>query len=50
VLAALNASACCWLPLLLVTVGVSTAGVSAQFETVRPYSFALTAVLLGAGF
>ena len=50
VLAALIASACCWLPLLLVTFGVSAAGVSAQFESVRPYFLALTAVLLGAGF
>lgn len=50
VLAALIASACCWLPLLLVTFGVSAAGVSAQFESVRPYFLALTTVLLGAGF
>lgn len=50
VLAALIASACCWLPLLLVTFGVSAAGVSAQFESVRPYFLALTAVFLGAGF
>lgn len=50
VLAALIASACCWLPLLLVTLGVSAAGVSAQFEIVRPYFLGLTVVLLGAGF
>lgn len=50
VLAALIASACCWLPLLLVAFGVSAAGVSAQFESVRPYFLALTAVLLGVGF
>ncbi|MFY9341689.1 MAG: mercuric transporter MerT family protein [Planctomycetota bacterium] len=50
VLAAAIASACCWLPLLLVAFGVSAAGVSARFDAVRPYFLALTAALLGAGF
>lgn len=47
---AAGSSACCWVPLLLVGMGVSTAGVSGFFETLRPYLIALTAGLLLAGF
>lgn len=47
---AIVASACCWLPLLLLAFGVSAAGVSAAFETVRPVFLGLTAILLAAGF
>lgn len=50
VLSAVLASACCWLPLLLITFGVSAVGVSAVFETVRPYFLATAAILLAAGF
>lgn len=50
VLAAAVASACCWLPLLLLAFGVSAAGISAQFEAVRPYFLGGAAVLLAAGF
>lgn len=48
--AALVASACCWLPLVLVGLGLSAAGVGAVFERWRPLFLILTAVLLAAGF
>ncbi len=50
VASALVASACCWLPLLLVTLGLSAAGVASAFEKVRPYFLGVCAVLLGLGF
>lgn len=50
VASALVASACCWLPLLLVTLGLSAVGVASAFEKVRPYFLGLCAVLLGLGF
>lgn len=50
ILTAVIASACCWLPLLLVAFGVSATGISAKFDAVRPYFLVLTVVLLGAGF
>ena len=50
VLAAVVASACCWLPLLLLAFGASAAGLSATFEKLRPLFLGVTAVLLGAGF
>lgn len=50
VLSAIVASACCWLPLLLITFGVSAVGVSAAFEQVRPYFLVAAAILLAAGF
>lgn len=50
VMSAAAASACCWLPLLLVTLGLSAAGVSSAFEKVRPYFLGACAVLLGLGF
>ncbi len=50
VLAAVVASACCWLPLLLLSFGASAAGLSATFEKMRPWFLGVTAVLLGAGF
>ena len=50
VVAAVIASACCWLPLLLLAFGLSAAGVSAWFEAVRPFFLGVTAILLGAGF
>ena len=50
VLAAVVASACCWLPLVLLSFGASAAGLSATFDTMRPWFLGVTAVLLGAGF
>jgi copper chaperone CopZ len=50
VVSASVASACCWLPLLLVAFGASAAGVSAQLERFRPLLLGATAALLGAGF
>lgn len=50
VLAALAASACCWLPLVLLFFGASAAGLSATFQKLRPLFLSLTAILLGAGF
>lgn len=50
VISASLASACCWLPLLLLGFGISTAGVSATFEKYRPAFLSITAVLLSAGF
>jgi copper chaperone CopZ len=50
VLGAIFASACCWLPLLLIGMGVSTVGVAGFFEAYRPYFLVATAGLLGTGF
>ncbi len=50
VIAAVVASACCWLPLVLIGFGASAAGVSSTFERFRPLMLGTTAVLLGAGF
>lgn len=50
VLAAILSSACCWLPLLLLTFGASAAGASAFFERWRPLLAGIAIVLLGAGF
>lgn len=50
IVAAVVSSACCWLPLLLVGVGVSVGGVSALFEAYRPWFLGGTAVLLAAAF
>lgn len=47
---AVVASACCWLPLLLLAFGVSAAGASAAFEKVRPFFLVVAAALLGVGF
>jgi copper chaperone CopZ len=46
VFAAILASACCWLPLLLVAFGASALGFSAFFESARPWLMGLTAILL----
>lgn len=50
VVAAVLSSACCWLPLLLLTFGASAAGVSAFFERWRPVFLVVAVVLLGGGF
>lgn len=47
---AILASACCWLPLLLLAVGVSGGALSATFEAWRPVLLPVTFALLGAAF
>jgi len=47
---AIVASACCWLPLLLIAVGVSGGAWSATFEAWRPVLLPVTFVLLGVAF
>jgi copper chaperone CopZ len=47
ILTALLGSACCWLPLLLMALGFSAAGMSSFFEPYRPYFLAATFALLG---
>lgn len=47
---AIVASACCWLPLLLLAFGVSAAGLSASFEAARPYFLVGTVFLLSIAF
>lgn len=47
---AVVASACCWLPLLLIAVGVSGGALSATFEAWRPVLLPVTFVLLGVAF
>ena len=44
---AIVASACCWLPLLLIAVGVSGSALSATFEAWRPVLLPLPFALLG---
>lgn len=50
VLSAVVACACCWLPLLLLTVGVSGVAVSANFGKYRPIFMAVTFAFLAAAF
>jgi len=50
VISALLASACCWLPLLLLVFGVSGVAVSATFEQYRLLFIAVTFAFLAAGF
>ena len=49
-ISALAASACCWLPLLLIALGLSSGGVAAGFEKWRPVLLPLTFVLLASAF
>ena len=44
------ASACCWLPLLLVGFGVSVGGLAAFFESTRPLFLGVMAAVLTLGF
>ena len=50
VVAAVLSSACCWLPLLLIALGASAAGVAGVFEAYRPYLMAVAVCSLGFGF
>ncbi len=50
VLSAVVASACCWLPLLLIAVGVSGAAIGTGIEKYRPSLMALTFGFLVASF
>jgi len=50
VLSAILASSCCWLPLLLLALGVSGAGVASALATYRPLFIAVTVVFLGSAF
>lgn len=50
VLSAVMASSCCWLPLLLLTVGVSGAGIAATLEAYRPAFIVVTFGFLAAAF
>lgn len=47
---AIMASACCWLPLVLLAVGVSGAGIAATLEAYRPLFMVVTFGFLGAAF
>jgi len=49
-LAAVLSSACCWLPLLLISLGISGVAVSSTLEQYRPLFIALTFAFLGAAF
>lgn len=50
ILASLAASACCWLPLLLVGTGLSAAGVSGFSAGLRPVLLPVSVLLLGAAW
>lgn len=50
IVSAIMASACCWLPLLLLAVGVSGAGIAASLEAYRPLFMVVTFGFLGAAF
>lgn len=50
VAAAALSSACCWLPMLAIALGFSSAGVGAFFEAWRLPFVLLSVVMLGAGF
>jgi copper chaperone CopZ len=47
---AIMASACCWLPLVLLAVGVSGAGIAATLEAYRPLFIVVTFGFLAAAF
>ncbi len=49
-LAAVMASSCCWLPLVLLAVGVSGAGIASTLEAYRPLFMVVTFSFLGAAF
>lgn len=50
IVSAIMASSCCWLPLILLTVGVSGAGIASTMEAYRPTFMVVTFGFLGAAF
>jgi copper chaperone CopZ len=50
IVSAIIASSCCWLPLLLLAVGVSGAGIASMLEAYRPLFMVVTFGFLGAAF
>ncbi len=50
VASAILSSACCWLPLLLLTAGTSSAGIATFFERWRPLFIVVAIAMLGLGF
>ncbi len=50
IVSALMASSCCWLPVLLLAVGVSGAGIASTLEAYRPLFMVVTFSFLGMAF
>lgn len=50
VLSAIMASSCCWLPVLLLAVGVTGAGIASALEAYRPLFMVITFGFLGMAF
>ncbi len=49
-ISAVVASACCWLPLVLLALGVSGAGIASTLEVYRPLFIIVTVLFLGTAF
>lgn len=50
IISAIMASSCCWLPLVLLAVGVSGAGIASTLEAFRPLFMVITFGFLGTAF